>query len=397
MAGQIIPKGERKWLVRVFKGRDPQTGKKKYFSKLIHGSKKDAQKYLNALLREMDLGTFVEPTGMTVNEYLDQWLQASAKSRVRERTYTWYVELLKSYVRPALGAKKLSEVKPLDVQALYSSLQEKGLSAKTVRHAHTTLSTALTQAVRWRMLVQNPALMVKPPRQTRKEMQALSPEEAARFLVAASQDRWGVLFCLALTTGMRPEEYLGLQWKDVELDKGTVMVQRTLVWRRKGGGWYFAEPKTARSRRTIPVPASLVRGMREHRRRQAEQRLKTGPKYQHHDLVFATAEGSPLMPRNLLSRHFKPTLKRAELPGSIRLYDLRHTCATLLLSAGENPKVVSERLGHASVAMTLDVYSHVLPTMQQAAADRLERLLFTETDTPLTHQIEKGNSKAALN
>src|SRR5215216_4760731 len=175
------------------------------------------------------------------------------------------------------------------------------------------------------------------------------------------------------------------------------MVQRTLVWRRKDGGWYFAEPKTARSRRTIPLPSSLVRGMREHRRRQAEQRLKAGPKYQNHDLVFATAEGSPLMPRNLLSRHFKPTLKRAELPASIRLYDLRHSCATLLLSAGENPKVVSERLGHASVAMTLDVYSHVLPTMQQAAADRLERLLFTGTDTLLTHQIEKGNSKAALN
>ena len=194
---------------------------------------------------------------------------------------------------------------------------------------------------------------------------------------------------------MRPEEYLGLQWKDVELEKGTVTVQRTLVWRRKGGGWYFSEPKTARSRRTIPLPVSLVQRMREHRRKQAEQRLKASPKYHNNDLVFATAEGSPLMPRNLLSRHFKPTLKRAELPNSIRLYDLRHSCATLLLAAGENPKVVSERLGHAGITMTLDVYSHVLPSMQQAAAERLERLLFTEADTPLTHQTATGNPKAA--
>ena len=222
MAGQIISKGERKWLVRIFQGRDPNTGKKKYFNKQINGNKKDAQKYLNATLREMDLGTFVEPANLTLSDYLDQWLQAAAKPRVRERTYTWYEELLKSYVRPALGSKALSDVRPLDVQALYSSLQEKGLSPKTIRHVHTTLSTALTQAVNWRMLVQNPASMVKPPRQVRKEMQALSPEEAARFLAAASEDKWSALFALALTTGMRPEEYLGLQWKDVDLDHSSL-------------------------------------------------------------------------------------------------------------------------------------------------------------------------------
>jgi integrase len=214
--------------------------------------------------------------------------------------------------------------------------------------------------------------MVKPPRQVRKEMQALSPEEASRFLAAASKDKWSVLFALALTTGMRPEEYLGLQWKDVDLEKGTLVVQHTLIWRRKGGGWYFSEPKTSRSRRTIPLPTSVSVNLREHKRHQAEQRLRTGPKYQNNDLVFATAEGGPLMPRNLLSRHFKPILKVAGLPKKVRLYDLRHSCATLLLASGENPKVVSERLGHAGIAMTLDVYSHVLPSMQQAAAEKLE-------------------------
>lgn len=176
---------------------------------------------------------------------------------------------------------------------------------------------------------------------------------------------------------MRPEEYLGLQWKDVDTDRGTVTVRRALVWREKGG-WYFGEPKTARSRRSIPLPVSIVRALGEHHRKQGEERLKSGPDYQQHDLVFATPEGGPLAPRNLKRRHFRPILERAKLPPDFRLYDLRHSCATLLLAAGEHPKVVSERLGHATVTLTLDVYSHVLPTMQEAATERLEKMLFSK-------------------
>ena len=179
---------------------------------------------------------------------------------------------------------------------------------------------------------------------------------------------------------MRPEEYLGLQWKDVDLERGTVAVRRALVWREKGG-WYFGEPKTARSRRSIPSPAPILRALAEHKRKQAEERLKLGPDYQHHDLVFATPEGGPLAPRNLKRRHFRPILERAKLPSDFRLYDLRHSCATLLLAAGEHPKVVSERLGHATIILTLDVYSHVLPTMQEAASTKLENILFHKTAT----------------
>jgi integrase len=211
----------------------------------------------------------------------------------------------------------------------------------------------------------------------RKEMQALSPDEATRFLKEASKDRWAALFSLALSTGMRPEEYLGLQWKDIDFEKGTATVQRALVWlRNKGAGWIFSAPKTSRSRRSIPLPASVLRALQAHKRHQAEERLKVGAEYQNHDLVFASREGTPIMIRNLLRRHFKPILKRAKLPQTIRLYDLRHSCATLLLAANEHPKVVSERLGHASVILTLDTYSHVLPSMQQAATDKLESILF---------------------
>jgi integrase len=376
MAGQIIQKGDRKWLVRVFMGRDSQSGKKQYHSKQISGNKKDAQRYLNGVLRDKDLGIFVEPSLTTLNRYLDEWLSAAVKARVTERTYESYKSVLESYVRPILGGRKLSGIKPLDIQGLYNGLQIKGLSARTVRYTHAVLASALKQAVRWRLLVYSPAAMVELPRQGRKEMRAMSPREAVAFLDAASEDRYGVLFAVALATGMRPEEYLGLQWKDLDLNAGTIRVQRTLVWRRKGGGWYYGEPKTTKSRRNVPISAPLVNRLLNHKRMQAEDRLKAGPKYENNDLVFATREGGPLMTRNVDRRHYKPLLRRAELSTAFRLYDLRHTCATLLLANGENPKVVSERLGHASVTLTLDTYSHVLPSMQHAASAKLENLLF---------------------
>ncbi len=221
-------------------------------------------------------------------------------------------------------------------------------------------------------------------------MYALSPEQAMQFLAAAAHDRYATLFAVALTTGMRPGEYLGLQWKDVDLERGTLTVRRTLVWHYGNGGkWSFEEPKTPRSSRSIPLPPSVVEALKEHKRRQAEERLKAGwedveengglvrkSRYTDNDLVSATPTGDPVDMRNLVNRHFKPILKAARLPKSIRLYDLRHSCATLLLAQGEHPKVVSERLGHASITLTLDTYSHVLPTMQQQAAERLESVLF---------------------
>ncbi|HUQ33630.1 MAG TPA: site-specific integrase [Pyrinomonadaceae bacterium] len=374
-AGQVIPRGEDNWLVRIFMGRDGN-GKRQYLNKTIKGKKKDAQDYLSNTLAAISTGTFVEQSPLTLNDYLSNWLQTAARPRVTERTFDSYSELISRYAKEDLGTQKLCDLRPLHIQKLYADMQGRGLSARTVRYLHAVLSSALKQAVRWGMLSRNPAELVNLPRQVRKEMQAFSPKEATAFLNAAAKDRWGVLFVFALATGMRPEEYLGLQWKDLDLDKGVVTVRRAIIWRATGGGWHFGEPKTVRSRRSIPLPASTLRSLKEHRRIQAEERLKAGAAYQQHDLVFATSEGSPLMPRNLKRRHFRPILKAAKLPDDFRLYDLRHSCATLLLAAGENPKVVSERLGHASITLTLDVYSHVLPTMQQAAAERLESLLY---------------------
>src|SRR4030095_11964931 len=219
------------------------------------------------------------------------------------------------------------------------------------------------------------------PKLIKGEMCSLTVEEVGKLLSALEGDRLAVIFAFAVATGMRPEEYLGLQWKDVDLTKGTVTVQRALIW-RKGGGWYFSEPKTSRSRRTIPLPPSMVKQLASHRIRQAEGRLMLGAEYQNNDLVFATEFGTPIGIQNLSQRHFKQALKKAGLPKTVRLYDLRHTCATLLLQAGENPKVVSERLGHAGITLTLDVYSHFLPGMQEEAARTFERLLFGSVGTP---------------
>lgn len=376
--GKVFEREKGAWYARVT-FTDPSGKRKDIWRK--GDNKSHAKELLKDLLRKIDSsdGAFIEGDKKTLNEYLDKWLEAAARPRLAERSFTDYKDLLERYVRPVMGHKKLSKVQPLDIQALYSEMQGRGLSPRVVRYTHAILNSALKQAVKWGLLMRNPASLVELPKQTRKEMQALSPEQAKQFLEAAKVDRWGIVFKLALITGMRPEEYLGLQWKDIDFDQGITTVQRTLVWRRKGGGWYFGEPKTSRSRRSIPIPLSLVYDLREHKRRQAGQRLKAGPGYQNHDLVFATPDGGPLMPQNLFRRHLKPILKLAGLPESIRMYDLRHSCATLLLAANENPKVVSERLGHATITLTLDTYSHVLPSMQRAATDKLEQMLFAKS------------------
>jgi integrase len=426
----IFERSKDIWYARVT-FTDP-TGRRRYVKRRAE-NKTDARNIVKTLLREIheSRGAVVDGNGLTVGKYLDRWLDAAARPRLSDRTYADYEDLLRRYVRPAMGRKKLSDVRPLDIQSLYSRMLTQGgswyalvvygdasnpkrkrkrakdeagatallkemrkvirasgqgiiesrietrpLSARTVRYAHAVLTSAFKQGVKWGLLPRNPAALVELPKQPRKEMSALSPDEAARFVAACDQDRWGIVFKLALATGMRPGEYLALQWKDVDLSDGRLTVQRTLYWNRRGGGWQFGQTKTSRSRRSIPLPLSVTRALALHKRSQAEDRLRAGTEYTSRDLVFATTDGGPLMPQNLFRRHYRPILRRAGLPESIRLYDLRHSCATLLLAANENPKVVSERLGHASITLTLDTYSHVLPSMQHAASEKLERILF---------------------
>ena len=366
-AGQIIKRGERKWVLRIFMGRDPETGKRNYLNKTVHGTKKEALQVLNEMLRAKDAGTLIEPTRMSLNSYLDKWLESAARPGVSERTYNDYVWLMKRYVRPALGTRQLTQLSPLDIQTLYGTMQNEGLSARTVRYTHSVLRKALEQAVKWRLSTTNPADAVDLPRKQKREMHAMSQEEATRFLAAAKGDDLYTFFTLLITTGLRPSEAIALKWSDLDLSSGGLSVNRT-VTRRKGGGWYFGPPKTAKSRRHMQIPLSLVSLLLEHR----------GVTYPgEHDLVFPNSNGEPLDAHHAAQRNYKRVLARAGLPDTFRLYDLRHTCATLLLLAGVHPKVVSERLGHSSIRETLDTYSHVLPSMQRQASDTLEAILFT--------------------
>lgn len=371
-SGNIKKKREGIYLVSIFLGRDA-TGKRRYVAKQIRGTLKDAQKYLNAALRDKDQGIFVEPTSITVKDYLNKWLEAAARPRVSRRTADGYAGLLERYIHGPLGQGRLDKLQPLDIQKVYGEMQARGLSARVVRHTHSALHNALKQACKWGLLARNPSDLVELPKVLHKERRVLSPDEAANFLEAADVMPHGLIFEFALLTGMRPEEYLALQWSDVDLERNTAQVRRALVRHKKS--WSFEEPKTARSRRTVYLSAPLLQKLISHKRKQAEARLKLGTAWQAFDLVFCSDEGTPLSIPNITYRHFRPILTKAKLP-RIRLYDLRHTCATLLLIAEENPKVVSERLGHSTIVLTLDTYSHVLPTMQQGATARLEKLLY---------------------
>lgn len=372
MAGQIIKRSDKTWLVRIFLGRD-ENGKRKYRNKTFHGTKKDAQKYLTGKLREKDLGILIEPTFLTLNAFLDRWLETAVKPRVSLRTADNYRFLLQKYIREPLGSYKLENLQTLDIQKVYAEMQVNGLSARTVKHAHITLQDALKQAVKWNLLQKNVAEFCELPKVIRKERRVLSPIEAKTFLKFAGKSPKGLIFEFALLSGMRPEEYLGLQWKDLDFERGTAQVRRALV--RHNGVWSFEQTKTVKSNRIVSLPQPLMNKLKLHKRKQNERRLKYGLIWENHDLVFCCRLGTPYSLRNLTYRNFRPILEKAGLP-QIRLYDLRHSHATLLLIAEENPKIVAERLGHSSVVLTLDTYSHVLPTMQKNAVEKLDKMLY---------------------
>ncbi len=228
MTGQLIKRNENTWLVRIFLGRDAD-GKRKYFNKTIHGTKKDAQKFLTAKTREKDLGIFIEPGAMSLNEYLDKWLEEIAKPRLRESTHNQYVWITKSYIRKKLGLIRLADVQTYQVQKCYGELKKQGLSPRTIRYTHNVLSSAMKQAVKWKMIAQNPCELCELPRQEKKEMLCLSPEETKSFLAVAKDNKWFALFLTVIETGMRPEEYLGLQWKDIDFEQKYLSVRRAAI------------------------------------------------------------------------------------------------------------------------------------------------------------------------
>ncbi len=368
MKGSIRKRAPGVWQVRIETGTDPVSGSRLRRSVQVYGTRKDAENERTALLHAVQTGTYVDPTRETVAEFLERWLRDYALAAVGRRTYERYEEIVRLHVVPALGRLRLTDVRPAHILTAEREWRELGLSPYTVLKHHRLVREAFQHAVRWQLLVVNPADAVTPPRPERREMLALDRDQAAALLEAAAGSEFEAPILTALYSGLRVGELLGLRWRDVDLTSGQLHVQQA-AQPVKGGGVTYAPPKTHRSRRAVSVPAPVSEALQRHRATQTMARLAAGPAWQDGDLVFAGRQGGP-MSRTRLRLAFQGLLAAAALP-RIRLHDLRHTMATLMLAQGEHPKIVSERLGHATVGITLDTYSHVLPGLQAAAADRL--------------------------
>jgi integrase len=329
-------------------------------------------------LSDREGGITFDADSLRLGDYLQRWLEDSKKGSVKRVTYEGYARQVRNHLVPTLGRIKLKALKPAHLRGLYREKSETGLSARTVGYIHATIHNALEQAVKDGLLPRNVADAVKPPQLCKEEIQPLTPAQTKSLLEAVGGetvggDRFEALYVLAVTAGLRQGELLGLKWEDIALDRGLLQVRRTLS-NTKGGEPVFSDPKTARGRRSVKLTARAVEALKRHRERQLEEREEVAGLWQNHGLVFPTQVGTAMSRHNLVARSFKPLLKRAGLP-EIRFHDLRHTCATLMLAVGANPKVAQETLGHANVTITLDTYSHLLPNMQDEVAEKVNELL----------------------
>lgn len=369
--------GKVSYLVRVFRCYDPQ-GKRLEIVETFARHKEAVARHA-VLKKQLKEGTWHQFGRVSLAEFFQEWVTKSASIKLKSQTLELYRRVFRLYIEPHIGGLPLIQISPMLIQGLYHTLSqgEKGLSPQTIRNVHTTLRSALKQALRWRYLSHNPCGDVDLPRikQTEK-IRSFTPAQAKQFLDFAKADRQGATLVFALLSGARPGEYAGLLWPDINFEAQTVRFERVLI-RPEGGGWHFDVPKTRKSKRTIHLPAELMAILRQHRQDQAEYREGLGSDWKGtEEFVFTDTVGNPLNTKRLSRRSFKKVLKQAGLPGDFRLYDLRHTAATLLLVAGIPAKVVSGRLGHSSVTLTLDVYSHILPELEQSATEGLRGLLY---------------------
>jgi integrase len=367
--GQLIKRGD-KWLIRIYLGE--VAGKRRYWNKTVHGGKRHAEKVLSKELAARDRGELAVRSRETLDGFLDAWLEGL---NVRPQTAAAYAYALKQYVRPHLGAVRVRDVSALEIAALYGRLAKQGLSPRTVRSVHEVLKNALEGAVDAKLLTANPAgtrtVRKAIPQRVRTERAVVGDDVLSAFLDAADADEYTVYWLLLLFGGLRPSEALGLRWADLVGDR--VQIRRVLVDRTgPAEELRFGEPKSETSRRSVTLPPVVLDALKEHRRVQVAARLKAGAEWQDGDLILCDDHGVPLR-QGALRRRFARLLKDADLP-AMRVYDLRHSCASLLLAAGKSLKVVSERLGHSGIALTADTYSHVSPGMQEQAADALQRL-----------------------
>ena len=379
MKGHIRERSPGHWAI-VIDGRDEQAGKRKQRWHSFKGTKRQAQDECARLITEMKNGTAVEPSRMTVAAFLERWID-HMQGQVSPRSHERYAEIARKNLAPLLGGLMLTKLQPAHISQTYAKALasgrrdgQGGLSPRTVTHMHRVLREALQQALRWQLLARNPADAVKPPKVERKQMNVLNTDATANLIEAARGSPLFVPIMLGVRCGLRRGEVVALRWRNVDLDRGQISVIASAEQTEQGVR--EKEPKSGKGR-TIVLSATEIEELRSHRRRQAEGLLALGVRLTDDHHVVAREDGQALQPRSL-THAFVKFVRRHGF--QIRLHDLRHSHATHMLAAGVHPKIAQERLGHSSVGITLDLYSHVLPGMQAEAVSRVDAALEAALD-----------------
>jgi integrase len=345
-------------------------------------TKREGQEWIRKMLDEIDNGLLFDSTLITLSKFMKEWL-VSIEPAVRFNTFKQYKQVTEQHILPLLGKKRLRDVKPENIQRLYNQKIRNGSSPRTVQLIHSVFHRALVHAVKLGLIPRNRDDATTPPRPKRKERQFFDENKVQQLLITAkaTHDRFMALYHLAIATGMRQGELLGIKWSDVDWEAGALQVQRQLS-KKKGGGFTFTSPKTKSGTRRIDLGSATLAVLKEYQQTQFKEMMAAGEHWQEHDLIFPSTIGTPLDRENL-RRRYKRLLKKAGLP-EIRFHDLRHTAATLMLNNNIPVIVVSRRLGHSQPSITLDVYGHLIPTKQKEVASLMDQLL-----TPIHIQISK--------
>jgi integrase len=362
--GSIYPRGDGRWVSYL---RMPD-GRKKFFS---GRTREVVKERLAEAQRQAHAGKLVVGRDQTVAQYLERWLAEAVRHSVRPKTYENY-DLCVRRLLPHLGRVRLRALAPEHIQHALGELLDRHLAMRTVRQVHMVLRCSLKQAVLWRLIPSNPSDAVKAPRAERKEMRTLTEEEVRRLLAVTAGTRHHSLWIFLVTTGVRLGEALALRWADIDLVEGHATIRRALQ-RQRGVGMVFVEPKSSRGRRVVPFPPETLKALEAHRRDLNREREQAAKLWQENDLVFPSPDGRP-RDMSYLSFTFHRGLQRAGLP-RLRIHDLRHTAATHLLTKHVHPKVVQDLLGHSTIAITLDTYSHVMPALARDASAHMSSLL----------------------
>ena len=360
-----IKKVGKVWSFRIDAGTDPRTGKRKQIYRSGFSSKKEALEEMYKLQMEVMSGTYNEPTKHLFQDFILNWLHGTYKHEVQSTSFEKAESTVKKHLIPYFQAIPLDKITTYDIDQLYAQKLQAGLANATVKIMHNILSKAFQKALKWGLIKKNPVVDTTPPSIKKKRKQIWSVEEAKTFLEVCEQEDYLIPFLLALFTGMRRGEILALRWKNVDLNKGVIHVEESLA-RTKAEGLFVKEVKTSHSKRDVFLSPSLREALATYKLQQEEYPM---------NLVFPSKNGTYLEPRNLL-RKYKVLIKKAKVP-YIPFHNLRHTHATILMRMGENPKVVSERLGHARVGITLDIYSHTNEEMQKKTAERFDDNFWT--------------------